>query len=180
VVCNHFPGMLTPDTELINHCIESYSIKEALESDDIILRVQDDPRKRTQEVSEICLSLHDLGRNFGYLTHGENPVEWNTLDGVVSYVFHVTSTAEVGTVIYRSPYPSDKSIIVIPGARANLLLYKIRNNFILAQLVNKGWRFLKFRHFRHMLDSPTINLENLDQELEIDPMTESPAQMRLL
>jgi len=180
MVCNHFPGTLTPDAELINHCIESYSLKKALESGDIILRDQDEPRKRAQEVSEICISLHDLGGKFGYLTRGENPVEWNTIDGVVSYAFHVTSTAEVGSIIYGSLYPPNKSIIVIPGARANLLLYKIRNNFILAQLVNKGWRFLKFRHFRHLLESPTINLDNLDQELEIDPMTESPAQMRLL
>ncbi|MFN2264908.1 MAG: hypothetical protein ACK2UM_11665 [Anaerolineales bacterium] len=180
IICSRFPGMLTPDAELINHCIESYSSKESLESGVIVLREQDEPGRRSREVSEICLSLHDLGSKFGYLTRGENPVEWKTTDGDATYAFHVISTAGIGSVIFSSPYPPNKSIIVIPGARANLLLYKIRNNFILTQLVNKGWRFLKFRHFRHLLESPTINHENLDQELEIDPMTESPAQLRLL
>jgi hypothetical protein len=92
----------------------------------------------------------------------------------------VLSTAELGRVVFDNPYPANLSILVVPGARSNLLLYKIRNNFYLDQIIDQGWRFLKYRHLRHLLDSPTLNRKNLDIELSLDPLTESPAQLRLL
>lgn len=179
-ICYRFPGFFTPDSGLINHCIESYSKKEELARGIITLREQDQPAKRSLEVSATGLSLHDLGSRLGYSTRGSNPVIWETSDGLLSYVFNVTSSAQIGNLVFNPQYPANKSIIVIPGARANLLLYKLRHNFLLAQVINQGWRFLKFRHLRHLLDTPTISSNNFDQELALDPMTESPAQMRLL
>jgi hypothetical protein len=179
-ICNNFPGFMTPDSELINNCIESYCKKNYLERGDFIVRDQDKPGKRSLEVAANCLALNELGLNLGFTTDGQNPVLWRTSDEKVSLVFHVTSSAEIGSFVFYSPHPASKSIIVIPGARANLLLYKLRNNFHLAQIIDRGWRFLKFRHLRHLLESPSLSRENLDRELELDPMTESPAQMRLL
>jgi hypothetical protein len=179
-LCKALPGLMTPDSELINICIESYCKQGNLERGEIVLRNQDQPEKRSLEISATCLALHDLGAHLGLITNGENPVIWKTSEDKVSQIFHVTSSAEIGGIVFNSPHPASKSLIVIPGARANLLLYKIRNNFYLAQVIDRGWRFLKFRHLRHLLESPTLNHENLDYELALDPMTESPAQMRLL
>jgi hypothetical protein len=179
-ICNNFPGFMTPDSELINNCIESYCKKDYLERGDLVVRDQDKPGKRSLEVAANCLALKELGLNLGFTTDGPNPVLWKTSDEMVSLVFHVTSSAEIGSFVFNSPHPASKSIIVIPGARTNLLLYKLRNNFHLAQIIDRGWRFLKFRHLRHLLESPTLTRQNLDRELALDPMTESPAQMRLL
>jgi hypothetical protein len=59
-------------------------------------------------------------------------------------------------------------------------MHKIRNNPLLRQEIEKGWRFLKYRHLRHLLETPTLTRDNLDELLSLDPLTESPAQMRLL
>jgi hypothetical protein len=179
LVCEIFRGMMTPDFGLVNNCIDSYCKKDDFQSGSIVFREQDKPGKRSLEIASNCLALHDLGSNLGFSTSGDNPVIWN-LQKEISHVFFVVSTAEIGNIVFNSPYPANKSILVIPGARSKLLLYKIRKNFYLNQIINQGWRFLKFRHLRHLLDSPTLTRENLDIELNLDPLTESPAQMRLL
>jgi hypothetical protein len=179
-ICKKFPGILTPDTELINKCIESYSKKDSLERGEIRVRDQDKPGKRTLEISTNCLALHELGKYLGFITDGKNPVIWRNSDEMITQVFHVTSSAEIGNIVMNSQFPPSKSLIVIPGARANLLLYKLRNNFFLSQIIDQGWRFLKFRHLRHLLESPTLSRDNLDSDLSLDPLTESPAQLRLL
>jgi hypothetical protein len=179
LICESFPGLLTPDSGLIEMCVNSYSNKENLGRNGIQLRDQDKLSKRNLEIVSNCLALHDLGAKLGFETSEDNPVIWrNAVD--VLYAFFVISSAEIGRIVFKNLYPTSKSIIVIPGARSNLLLYKIRKNFFLDQIIDKGWRFLKYRHLRHLLDSPTLNRENLDNELSLDPLTESPAQLRLL
>jgi len=178
-LCGQYPGLLTPDSGLIDMCLESYCQGDRLKSGEIKLREQDKAVNRRLEIQSNCLALHDLGEKLGYVTTGDNPVIWEIL-GELAYVFHVLSTAEIGDILTTSNFPSDKSILTIPGARSNLLLYKIRNNFIFEQHVDRGWRFLKFRHLRQLLDSTTLNQDNFEIELDLDPLTEAPAQMRLL
>ena len=179
-ICKIFPGIMTPNSTLINNCIESYSKKGSLQKGEICLRSQDEPARRTHEVSAICSALHDLGSQLEFKTEGDNPVYWMDSKDLVSLVFHVSSSAEVGKIVFKFPHPAQKSIIIMPGARAKLLLYKLQNNPYLAQIIDQGWRFLKFRYLRHLLESPSLDRDNLDRALSLDPMTESPAQMRLL
>jgi hypothetical protein len=179
-ISNIFPGLATPDFELISTCIESYSHKESLVKGEVVLRSQDEPNRRTLELASIRLSLCDLGINLGFSPRGDNPVIWEDAKDHIRLVFYVSSSAGIGRIIFTSPHPPDKSIILLPGARANLVLYKLRNNPYLNQVTESGWRFLKFRHLRHLLESPSLSRDNLDSLLALDPFTESPAQMRLL
>lgn len=179
-ICDIFPGLSTPDFELITTCVKSYCDKESLAQGEVSLRGQDEPRRRTLELASIRLSLCDLGINLGFSPKGDNPIIWEDTNNNIRLVFYVSSSAGIGRIIFTSPYPPDKSIIVLPGARANLVLYKLHNNPYLEKEAENAWRFLKFRHLRHLIESPTISRDNLDSLLALDPFTESPAQMRLL
>ena len=179
-ICDIFPGLLTPNFELINSCIESYGDIDSLESERISLRPQDEPQRRTLELASIRLSLCDLGDRLGFSSKGENPIILMDPDGHIRLVFYVSSSAGIGNTIFNSTHSPEKSIVVLPGARANLVLYKLRHNPILNQEFERGWRFLKFRHLRHLLESPSLSRENITALLALDPLTESPAQMRLL
>jgi hypothetical protein len=179
-ICEIFPGMMTPTSELINICIESYSSKKYLEKEKIILREQDDPKSRNLELLAIRMAIRDLGNQLGYSAQGDSPIIWGDAEEDVCLVFFISSSARIGEIVFNSSYPPDKSIIVLPGARANLIVYKLRNNLYLNQIIESGWRFLKFRHLRHLLESPSLKRENIDTLLALDPLTESPAQMRLL
>jgi hypothetical protein len=179
-ICEKFPGMMTPASDLINICIESYSSKKYLEKGEIFLREQDDAKSRSLELAAIRMAIRDLGNQLGYSAQGESPIIWMDAKEDVRLVFFISSSAAVGEIVYNSSSAPDKSIIVLPGARANLIIYKLRYNLFLNQTIESGWRFLKFRHLRHLLESPSLTRENLDTLLALDPLTESPAQMRLL
>lgn len=178
-ICEIFPGLLTPDYELIRSCVESYSAGDSFKVGKFSLRVQDEPQKRTLELASIRLMLCDLGERLGFSSQGDNPITWINEDQVF-LVFYVSSSAAIGSIIYNSTSPPVKSVIVLPGARANLVLQKLRKNSFLNEEYERGWRFLKFRHLRHLLESPSLSRENFDTLMGLDPLTESPAQMRLL
>lgn len=179
-ICDMFPGLLTPDFGLILSCLESYSDSALFTSRKFNLRTQDEPHRRNLELASVRLSLCDLGNRLEFSPHGENPIVWRDNEGHESLVFYVSSSAAIGNTIFNNAYPPAKSIIVLPGARANLVLRKLRMNVLFKHEIERGWRFLKFRHLRHLLESPSLSRENLDTLLALDPLTESPAQMRLL
>ena len=60
--------------------------------------------------------------------------------------------------------------MVLPGGRASLVEYKMRRNWLLRKAVENGWRFLKFRHVRRMLDDALLTRESLEARLGLDPL----------
>ncbi len=179
-VCQKFPGMMTPQADLINFCIESYSLEESAKKGIINLREEDKEHTRSYELKTIQKGIEDLGKKLMYSISGDGPILWKETEEDLRLVFFISSTACIGEIVFNSSFAPEKSIIVIPGARANLIMYKLRHNPFLKEKIEEGWRFLKFRHLRHLLKSPTLTRNNLDTHLDLDPLTESPAQMRLL
>jgi hypothetical protein len=179
-ICDIFPGFITPDFELINACVESYSARDSFENGIIRLRFQDEPQRRTLELASIRLMLCDLGVRLGFSSQGENPISWIDNHEQLRMIFYISTSASIGNYIYSSDFPPEISIIVLPGARANLVLRKLKKNLFMYHEFERGWRFLKFRHLRHLLESPSISRENIDTLIDLDPLTESPAQLRLL
>ena len=50
------------------------------------------------------------------------------------------------------------------------MIYKLRRNILLRRAVDKGWRFLKFRHIRRLLEDPLLRPETLDERFGLDPL----------
>ena len=179
-LCEKFRGMVTPPSDFINFCIESYCSEEFAEKGIIILREEDKEHIRSLELIEIRKAIQNLGDQLSFSVSGEDSILWKDPNEDIRLIFYISSTACIGEIVFNSSFPPKKSIIVVPGARANLIMYKLRNNPFLKEKIEEGWRFLKFRHLRHLLDSPTLTRKSLDTHLELDPLTESPAQLRLL
>jgi hypothetical protein len=179
-ICQSFPGLMTPAAELVFTCIESYSNDEFLAKEIFTLRAEDEPDMRTSEIKAMRIALVDLGYRLGFSPQVENPVIWRDSGDLTRLAFFVTPFAKLGEIVFSSRSSPERSIIVVPGARANLIMYKLRHNPYLRQEIDRGWRFLKFRYLRHLMESPSLREENLDTLLGLDPLTETPAQMRLL
>jgi hypothetical protein len=179
-ICQSFPGIMTPAAELVFTCIESYCEGSFPDKQTFVLRSEDDPIKRSSEALAMRISLVDLGSRLGFSPQVEDAVIWRDSDDLVRLVFYVTPFAKLGEIVFSSRSSPGQSIIVVPGARANLIMYKLRNNPFLSEEIDRGWRFLKFRYLRHLMESPSLRKENLDTLLGLDPLTETPAQMRLL
>lgn len=188
-----FTGMLTPSLELLNVCLDSYAFQDPPESGLWRLRPQDEPSARRKDLDEAYASLKSLAERLGYTQEGSPPV-WLDEQAQPRFWFYPLASAVIGEIMLGKPgsppSPPAGSIIVLPGGRANLLAYKLRHDPRLAALCAlleekpteappTGWRFLKFRHLRQLLDHPMLLRENFDALLAQDPLTYAAPQMRL-
>jgi hypothetical protein len=179
-ICSIFPGLLTPGGDLVHICVESYAVETPKLSDQWFIRKEDDPGARRAHILSIRQLLMDIAVRLNFSTYGELPLIWSGGGGEPAYIFYIIASAAFGELIQTCPYPASKSIIVIPGSRANLANLKLKNNIYLNQTFSKGWRFLKFRHVYRLLESPLLDRENIDAQLALDPLQDTTQQMRLL
>lgn len=172
-MCVAFPGVLTPEAELVQECLEAYG--ERLLEGGWILRGQDRPERREQDVREVREILIELGKRLGYTVQPrEREVVWGSHAGEVVR-FGMQSSAGIGSLTGK-PATTPLAFLVIPGGRANLMLYKLRHDPRLGQV---GWQFLKFRHVRQLAEAPEITRENWQDRFTFDPLTYEATQMRL-
>ncbi len=177
-LCRLFPGLETPAGHLIQACLDSYGEQDP-ETGRWHLRPQDELETRQADREEVCQILGVLGSCLDFTTGEEDPVRWNALSGDPTYVFYVLTDAVIGEALLTSPLPGNRSFIVLPGGRANLVLYKLKQDPRLQKIVDSGWRFLKFRHLRRLAENPMLNRETLDDQFALDPLTFSEPQIPL-
>jgi hypothetical protein len=207
-VCARFPGPQTPEASLIRLCLFSYGDEHAPRH--WRLRTEDDLDARAAETDAIIADLAALGRRLGFEVAlglpraGEWAVRWLDADGAadvgsastqrsgaerkprVPYSFAVRTTAVLGDLLFTPPplEPGTTPCLTLPGGRAILVGYKLRHDPRLRQQVtSQGWRFLKFRHLRHLVQE--VAEKQLDRyafqaALGLDPIVEQvEAQMSL-
>jgi len=179
-ICREFPGLLTPDWEIIRACLESYAVQDPVNSEAWQLHPQEIRESRNAEVQEVCTLLYKLGEKLGYIPGGDHPLVWKNELGDDVYTFFVLVSACFGEIQTSSLPLTVRRWIVIPGGRAGLALYKINHNPYLRSIIEGKWQFLKFRHLRGLVSMPNLSRQNLDQQMQLDPLTETAPQMRLL
>jgi hypothetical protein len=179
-VCQSFRGLFTPNIELVAECLSSYGEMNP-ETGAWQPRFEDAPDIRRQDLMNMHAALGKIGHQLSYVVMGENPVLWSEPDnGKTAYVFYLTDSAIFGEFIFGNPYPPDRSLIVYPGGRSNLLAYKMRHDARLKQAFDRGWRLIKYRLLRRLGEDPLISRENLDERFSLDPVMYDAPQMRLL
>jgi hypothetical protein len=168
-ICSFFPGLLTPDLRLLLACLESYG-SPAGGGRDWILRAEDHPPSRAEELKVVRDTLGGLGGRMGFSIEDGREMYWADSSGRRKYCFVFTGSAAVGRYLLQPVFDPDRSWIVLPGGRAVLVGFKLRGNVLLRRAVAKGWRFLKFRHIRRLLEDPYLRPENLDERMGLDPL----------
>ena len=179
-LCEKFPGFFTPPSDLIEALIRSYCDESSINEDILKLRSEDLPDARRADLVEIQEILILLSQRLGFQVTGKQPTKWQDLNENIIRAFYLVPDAKISQIIQKSTFPPQVTVIVLPGARANLVLYKLQHDPLLRMKVAAGWRFIKFRHLRSLVLSPLISPENIQELLDSDPITEAPAQLRLL
>jgi len=179
-VCRLFPGLYTPSVELITTCLQSYGFEQPIGSDHWFLRSEDIPISRQKEIGQIRKTLESIASPLGVTITGNGPMIWADPEGQIHYVIYIIESAAFGDMMNQNLFPPAKCLMVMPGSRANLALYKLRRNSYLNQNVSAGWRFIKFRHVYQMVRIKTLSRDNFDEILSQDPFQETDNQIRLL
>jgi len=198
-LCALFPGLLTPDPELIMVCLYSYGEESPPGSGQWAIRHKDRQSVRQAEKDTTEKMLSTLATRLGFSTHQytmpgdpESTIVsrtanlWTDPNGTPRYSFTVITTAVIGEMIRNKaalsakPRPGFQQVIVLPGGRANLVAYKLSKDARLKNEIELGWIFLKYRHLRRLMENPLLTPENLTEQLGLDPLTYTATQMRLL
>jgi hypothetical protein len=194
-LCAAFPAQLTPELETLQVCLDSYAEPRADAPDRWQLRPQDTPAARHKDLGEAETLINRLGERLGFETQVRpsatapdgHPTQytfcWVDRNQLPQYWLYPIVSAVIGEIILQSTVPAAKSLIILPGSRANLVSYKLRRDPRLARLCDAsqgGWRFIKFRHLRWLEGNPLLSQENFAELLTLDPLTYSTPQLRLL
>ncbi|MCS7285972.1 MAG: hypothetical protein RMK30_03155 [Anaerolineae bacterium] len=185
-----FPGPLVPEANFLKECLNSYGQEE---KNGWRLRLEDEPERREKDKEEVMSILRELGEKLGFeVREGsrtpfdliwEEKAVFGELPRVIvspSFGFLVESTAALTGLFLRHftpPFP--RSYVVIPGGRAALVWYKLKNMPLWSSL--KGWQFIKYRHLRRLAQEKTPDRYSLQKIIGLDPVVERPgAQLSFL
>jgi hypothetical protein len=165
-----FPGLLTPSRELIRICLQSYGDASSSLPEYWQLRSQESPALRRADLEAARAALNSLAERIGLQSQGEGPVVWSDAHGAQVCYFTLLASGIISRYVLNSaPVPPARCILVLPGSRANLVAYKMRHDPRLEEGMSRGWRFLKFRLLRQLLERANLNLELFDELLLTDP-----------
>ena len=182
-ICATFPGLMTPASQLVSMCLESYGEQDAAKNDNWQIRQDDIPSNRKNDLIEMKDLLIKIGQQIGYMTqkrnHDPQSFEW-TIGNHVHFTLFLTASALLGKILNSQPDPKGTPLIVLPGGRTNLVTFKIKNNPLWQQKIDQGWKFVKYRHIRSLAKNPMLSSDNLEEQLALDPLTYTESQIRLL
>ena len=170
-----FPGLLTPSKALIYQVLFSYATKNAAAWN---LREEDSPSNRRTELNKMTALLEALGARLSYsIEKEEKTLLWKD-QGTPVYAFYILASALIGRVLSENLHPSEHCILVIPGGRAGLAIYKQQRNPALAERM-QGWKILKFRLARSLAKIPVLTRETFDEQIVSDPVEKAEGQMMM-
>jgi hypothetical protein len=181
--CQAFPGLQTPDPELVEAILNSYTEPEPDNPSDCRLRPEDFPEVRNQDIRKMRQTLETLGQALGFKVEGQQPLTWQPAHqeppAETAWRFYFQASANISKYLLDPAIPPHQSVLVLPGGRANLVMYRLQRDANLAQAYQKGWRFLKFRQVLRMAEDQSLDQDGFWDYLEIDPLTYTAPQMRL-
>jgi hypothetical protein len=178
-LCSSFRGLLTPESSLVRTCLESYGVPSDTRPVRWSLGENETQTRRDEDLADMHDLIFSLGKRLSFQIDGNSPICWRSQDDQIQYAFFIITSAEVGSLLLSAQAQPTQSIILLPGGRSNLVLYKLQHDPRLATAVEQGWRFLKYRHLRRLMDSEIINNENFDDQLDLDPLTFTEPQIPL-
>ena len=164
-----FPGLQTPSEEMIRVCLDSYAAASGSNPPLWQIRPSELPSVRRSDLSTIRRGLQRLADKLDYSSEGEIPIAWK-VDFQTEYLLFPMASAIVGKhVLKPQALAPDRCLLVVPGSRINLILYKMRHNPLLAEAMAGGWRIMKFRQLRQMLEQPNLTPSMFENLIEGDP-----------
>jgi len=168
-----FPGLLTPSKGMIYAVLDSYALRQGAA---FVLRPEDVAAVRRRELHTVTALLEAIGKRLNYVTRpaGRNYL-WEDENGGVVRAFYVLASALIGRALEETPYPPERTIIVIPGGRAGLIEYKAERDPALAARLKK-YRLVKYRLLRTLIELPVLTRETFEEQIASDPLEKSGAQ----
>jgi hypothetical protein len=168
-----FPAVLTPDATLVAACLRAYGREPT--PGYWQLRTEDLPDARQAERQAMVQHLLALGQKLGYRATAWDPFDVAWFHGDQARAAFVVNwrAAVVDALALSDAAAGANPYLVIPGGRAELVSYKLAHHPLWQQTVEeRGWRFIKYRHVRQLVDQEEVNEYTLRTIVGLDPIVE--------
>ncbi len=174
VLYPQFDGLQTPSRGLLYAVLTSYAERR----DGLWhLRPEDTASARRAVLREMARSLEQLGERLEYESRWVDGATLLWSEGEeVKVLIRLQASAQCGWLATIPIAP--RRLLVIPGGRVGLLMYKSERDPRLATLL-KSWSILKFRRLRLMQELPLLTRETFEEQLRLDPPEHALSQMML-
>ncbi len=172
-VYRRFPGLQTPEQDLVQACLESYA--QETSPGWVRLRDEDQPERVRLAVAEFVADLETLGRRMGLQVAVDKPpyhVVWRA-DGAL-HAFLFAPTAIVHTLTALGPPDEDTSrYLVLPESRIALLRLKLGHSPIYGRVLQQGgWTIVRWPYLQALLKQSVVDIHSLKQVVGLDPIIE--------
>lgn len=180
-----FPGLGTPPSGLIEACLRSYAEQDPGRPSFWVIKTNDRPASRVQDLKGMEEIISSIGRNLEYqVFSGEAPenlslVVWQD-GGTDVERFYISASGLLNKVVTTGGKDNKKGWIILPGSRAGLIHYKLRHNPILAETIEGNWRLIKYRHLRRLQEQGGLTRDNYLERFCLDPFTSDSPQLHLI
>lgn len=172
-VYRRFPGVQTPELDLVQACLESYA--EETSPGWVRLRDEDQPERVRLAVAAFIADMDALGKRMGLRVIADSPpyhVVWGA-EGA-HHVFLFSPTAVVHTLAALGPCDENTArYLVIPEARIALLRLKLRRSPIYGRVLQQGrWAIIRRPLLQALRKLPAVDIHALKQVVGLDPIME--------
>ena len=175
-----FPGLFTPDEDLVLNCLASYAALVDEEQHFWQINERDKPEARRRDVTDIRGLLRSIGDRLDYHVSGENPIFWHEHpQDPPQFSFHVFSSAMIYRHLNKSSDQVKMKMMVLPGSRANLLAYKKDRDPVLKEIMLDCCMAVKFRLVRDLAANPLLSRELFLEQIKADPPEYNASQLAL-
>jgi len=184
LVCELFPGPLTPDAKIVEACLRSYG--EELAPGYWRLAAGEEVKSREAQAAQVALILAQLGRRMGYEVRGSQgsgegkgrgyDVIWQE-GGQPVHGFVLRWRAQVATNILHSDLAprAGHQYYVLPQARVELVRAKLAHDPRLAGAMATGnWQFLKYAPLCALAGAEEVARHDLRRIVGLEPIIEQP------
>lgn len=185
LVCERFPGPLTPEAAIVEACLRSYA--EEFSPGYWRLPTDEEAISRQAQAVQLVMTLMQLGDRMGYEVQGpQGPgeakgggydVTWHE-QGQLLHGFLVRWRAQIATdILHSPPQPAaSEQHYVLPEARVELVRAKLAHDPRLTRAMTKGnWQFLKYASLRALARAEEVVRHDLRRVVGLEPIIEQPA-----
>ena len=127
--------------------------------------------------------VNGLGKKLGFkIKSQEDDIPqsiWLDENETPRYILYLSASALLGKFLEEAKPSSAHRVILLPGGRANLVMFKLNRDPRLRKFFEHGWSFLKYRHARQLANSLSLTANSLESQLDFDPLTYSETQLRM-
>ena len=163
--------VFTTLTETLEHIVQSYADEEPPASGSWLIRVHEHPALRETDIRTISGLIDTLGKRLGFdCKHNQASIDWLEPGSANQrYHFAVQTHARVSALLSEPIHSPAIHALVMPGSRANLLTYKLKQNPVLDEQMRDSWHLIKFRHISRLAENPMLTTDSLQLWLDGDP-----------